>query len=232
MHIFSPHQEKQVAVINTIDHQAKTNTLDFSTVSPVDDYEHDHRMSLTSVHIPSNTLKEKVQKDLIEPFRNISSQHYYYSKDSLHMTVKSIRMISDPPTYTNDTIEKAREVFSKVLPTHRKFNVYFYRFLLFPNNLALIGTTDEELDAIILELDAKLKEAGINDDKKYTNDKYFFCNMTLVRFSEPVSSRFRKKVETLSTSLSFKPYVLDSVTLLTCNAVFRKRTIIDTWKLQ
>ena len=95
-----------------------------------------------------------------------------------------------------------------------------------------MGTSGEELDNIILDLDKKLKAANIPDDKKYLNNRYFFINMTLARFSNPISEEFKKKVGELSANINFEPYAVNSVTLLTCNAVFKKRNIIETRNLQ
>jgi len=148
------------------------------------------------------------------------------------MTIKNIRVINDPPHFNKDDIVKATKIFNEVIPQRQKFNVYFYRLLLFPNNLALIGTSDEELDGIILELDQKLKAQDIPDDKVYSNTKYFFSNMTLVRFNNNPSEEFKRKVEKLSASLKFDRYQVDSVTLVTCNAVFKNRKIIRTWSLK
>ena len=148
------------------------------------------------------------------------------------MTIKSIRVINDPPHFNEEDVQKAEKIFDETIPQHKKFNVYFYRLLLFPNNLALIGTTDEELDNIILDLDKKLTAEGIPDDKVYTNSQYFFSNMTLTRFSTPPSDIFKQKVTELSDSLEFEPYQVDSVTLLTCNAVLRNKQIRGTWELK
>lgn len=224
------HQQHQLEVINAIEKQINNSLLQFSTVSPVEDYERDPRICLTGVHIPSHMLKDKVRDSLIKPLKALAPEYYYYSFDSLHMTIKNVRVIDNPPHFTDDDIAKAEKVFSKVIPNHKKFKVYFYRLLLFPNNLALIGTTDQELDEIVLDLDQKLNDADLPDDKKYTNKRYFFSNMTLARFPI-VSDKFKQKVQELSSSLSFDPYTVDSVTLLTCNAVFKKRHIVKTWKL-
>lgn len=147
------------------------------------------------------------------------------------MTIKNIRVINDPLHFTTDVISKAEKVFSKIIPIHQRLKVYFYRLLLFPNNLALIGTTDPELDEIVLDLDRKLNEEGIPDDKQYSNSQYFFSNMTLARFSKP-SDEFRRRVGELSESILIEPYTVDSVTLLTCNAALKKRKIINTWDLK
>lgn len=225
------HQQKQKEVINQIGEQVKNNTLNFSTVSPVEDYENDSRICLTSVHLPHQSLIKKIQETIIEPLRKIESEYYYYSDNSLHITIKNIRVISDPPHFTQEDILKAEKVFSEVIPNHKKFKVYLYRLLLFSNNLALMGTTDTEFDEIFVDLDRGLKKEGISDDKKYSNTKYFFSNMTLARFTN-TSDRFRSKVEELSENLFFEPYTVDSVTLLSCNAVFKKQQIVNTWKLK
>lgn len=231
MHIFSPHQENQVEVINSIELQVKTNSMEFSTVAPVQDYENDTRICLTSVHLPHKKLIKQVQDSLIRPLHQITPDVFFYPSDSLHMTVKNVRVINDPPHFKEDDIKKAEQVFETVIPNHKKFNVYFYRLLVFPNNLALIGTTDAELDSIVFDLDRRLNEAGISDDKKYLNSQYFFSNMTLARFNNKPSSEFLAKVEELSQSLLLEPYVVDSVTLITCTAVFTKKNIIKTWNL-
>lgn len=214
------HQQKQIEVINRIESQIKSNNLQFSTVAPIENYDNDQRICLTSIHIPSASLKQKIQDEIIEPLKEIASDVYFYSPDSLHMTIKNIRVINNPPHFVLSDIKKAKQVFSKVIPQHNKFKVYFYKLLLFPNNLALIGTTESELDNIVLDLDKKLEEAGIPDDKQYINSQYFFINMTLARFTVS-SKKFIDKVGKLSEHNQFDPYIIDSVNLITCNAVLK-----------
>lgn len=225
------HQQRQIEVVERIQKQVGNGALNFSTVPPVADYENDSRICLTSVHFPSRDLLTKIEKKVIIPLKSVEPEYYYYSKDSLHMTIKNIRVINDPPHFTEEDVLKAKKVFSEIMARRHRFKVYFYRLLLFPSNLAIIGTTDSELDEIIFDLDRKLKDAGIADDKKYTNQKYFFSNMTLARFPK-ASINFKKRVEELSGSLIFEPYVVDSVSLVSCNAVFKKRRIINSWKLK
>jgi hypothetical protein len=226
------HQQKQKDVIDSLEDQVKKNSMQFTTVSPVEDFEHDTRICLTSVHIPSVALMNQVQEQIIKPLLAVSSDLYAYSNDSLHMTIKNVRVINDPPHFAQQDILKAKKVFSDTVLKHNRFNVHFYRLLLFPNNLALVGTTDPELDALVLELDQKLKEEGVPDDKVYSNNKYFFSNMTLMRFSNPLTEEFKHKIEELSHKLHFEPYVVDSVSLITANAVLKSKTIIGTWGLK
>jgi 2'-5' RNA ligase len=128
-------------------------------------------------------------------------------------------------------VETAKKVFAEIVPRHQAFQVYYYRLLLFPYNLALIGTTDPELDALALDLDRGLRAAGIPDDKKYLNDKYFFSNVTLARFATPPSPAFIEKVAAISHALHFEPYLVDSVSLVTSNAVLKQRTVVGEWPL-
>jgi hypothetical protein len=94
-----------------------------------------------------------------------------------------------------------------------------------------MGITYPELDKIIFELDKELKMAGIPDDKKYSNARYFFCNITLARFTSTITERFREKIAQLSKFVEFNPYTIDSVTLIVSNASLTKCRRIETWKL-
>lgn len=223
------HQQQQVQVINQIEQSILQNSLNFSTVAPVDDFENDSRICLTSLHFPNQKLINDVQKIIYE-LKKVEPNFYYYPPQSLHLTIKNIRVINDPPNFNQSDVEKAQQIFREVIPKHQKFKVYFYRLLLFPNNLALVGTTDPELDEIVLDLDEKLNKVGVPDDKKYNNERYFFSNMTLARFGG-LSSRFASKVKELSAKINFKPYEIDSVTLISGNAVFKNPKIIQRYNL-
>lgn len=196
------------------------------------DFENDSRICLTSIHLPEEHFLSEIRKKIVEPLRKINPEHYYYSPESLHITIKNVRVINDPPHFTGKDVEKTKEVFSRVIPRHRKFNAYFYRLLLFPYNLVLMGTSDPESDDLIIDLDTALVEAGVPDDKKYINSEHFFLNMTLARFNSPPSAEFRRKVKELSQSLGLKSYGVDLVTLVTANAVMKNRTVRGAWKLK
>lgn len=227
----SQHQVRQMEVINNIEKQIEHNSLNFSTVDPVADFGSDRRLCLTGVHFPTLKLIDPIVR-LIEPLRKLFPQLYYYRPNSLHMTIKNIRVINDPPRFTDKDVERSLKSFDEVVPFHHAFHVYFYRLLLFPANLALIGTTDPELDNLVLDLDQKLKARGVPDDKIYSNKKYFFCNVTLARFNKPVSPLFRQKIADLSSSINMPPYVVNSVSLIACNAVLSKCHTFRTWPLK
>jgi 2'-5' RNA ligase len=226
------HQQNQIKIVEEIESQIKNNSLKFSTVSGVEDFSSDPRICLTSLHFPSEALKSLVQERLINPLKTITSEFFYYSDNSLHITIKNVRVINNPPHFSSNDIKKAKEVFSSVIPSHKKFKVYFYKLLLFPNNLAMIGITEPELDEIILELDKKLKRNGIPDDKKYVNSRYFFSNMTLARFNHNPGKEFVDKVSVLSKEIRIEPYTVDSVSLITGNAALNNLRVIESWDLK
>lgn len=224
------HQLNQIKVINKIEKQVNKNTLNFSTVSPVEDYLNDPRICLTSAHFIKENLISEIHK-ITDVLKKIKPDCYYYPDNSLHTTIKNIRSIKNPPNFNQTDIIKVKNIFSKVIPDHNKYNIYFYKLLLFPNSLSLIGTTDIEYDNLILDLDRELKKGNIADDRIYNNSKYFFSNITLARFAKD-SDDFKQKVLDLSQSIQITPYSADNVTLLSCNAVLKKRNVINSWKLK
>lgn len=230
-HDITLHQKKQLEVIAEIDRQAQDNNLQSSFVAPVEDFDNDTRICLTSVHFLKPEFINIIRQQIINPLKTIVPEHYYYEDDSLHVTVKNVRTISDSPHFSEQEKQMIKDVFEEIIPLHHAFKIYYYRLLLFPHNLALMGTTDPEQDAIILDLDTKLKEKGIEDDKRYINPRYFFANTTLARFNSAISNSFKEKVKEVSDSLHIPAYTVDSITLVTGNAAMKKRREIKTWML-
>ncbi|MFH2118533.1 MAG: hypothetical protein ABII10_02260 [Candidatus Paceibacterota bacterium] len=224
------HQQKQREVIEKIEKEIDSNSLSFSTVKPVADFVNDPRICLTSVHFPHQTFTQQIHQ-LIDPLKKLDEEIYFYQDKSLHMTIKNLRVIADPPSFDEQVIKLAKTVFSQVIPRHHAFQAYYYRLMLFPNNLALIGTTDEELDKIILDLDKALIGEGIPDDKVCINDRYFFSNVTLCRFNRPASQQFRAKVEQISAAMKEFSYKIDSVSLVSGSATLNQLRKIETWPL-
>ena len=225
------YQDKQLQIIDKIQNQIEANKGSFSVVTPVSDFENDERICLTSVHLPSDGFKEQIQ-NLIKPLKEKFPGHYYYKPESTHITIKNMRVINNPPHFDSKDIEVAKKIFSEVIPKHYQFNAYYFRLMLFQNNLALIGTTDEEYGRIILDLEEKMNLTGLKDDKTYIDSKVFFSNITLARFTKPVDEDFKEMVNEISNSVKFEPYKIDSVNLVTSNAVLKKLIVFGKWELK
>lgn len=230
-HNITEHQKKQLEVIAKIDKQIQDNNLQSSFVAPVEDFANDNRICLTSAHFLKPELINIIRQQIINPLKIVAPEHYYYEDDSLHVTVKNVRTISEAPHFSPQDEQMVKNIFEEIIQFHHSYKIYYYRLLLFPHNLALMGTTDPEQDAIILDLDTKLKEKGIEDDKRYINPRYFFANTTLARFNSVITDSFKKKVKEISDSLHIPAYSVDSVTLVTGNAAMKKRKELKTWIL-
>lgn len=231
-YLFSDYQKGQLKVINDIEQQVTADNLNFSVVTPTADFKEDSRIALTGVHFPHADLKEFILSNIQKPLREIQPEHYYYPEDALHLTIKNVRVTNDPPHFSAEDITKAIAVFANIVPNHKKFKAYFFRLFLFKYNLALVGTTDPELDSLTLHLDRELNQAGVPDDKKYANDSHFFAMTTVVRFTSDISEEYRNKIAEISNAISFPAYTFDRISLITCNAVLSKKTILGEWNLQ
>lgn len=226
------HRERQIEIIDTITRQVQTDSLKATAVIPVADFENDERICLTSVHFPKSSFAQTILTGITEPLKKVFPQAYCYSEESLHFTIKNIRVIENPPSFTEQDVEKAFRIFEQCIPQHTSFRIYPHKLLLFKNNLALICTTDEELDNLILDLNGRLEKEGIPDNKRYANSRYFFCNMTLMRFALPPPESFLEKVRELSDKLPISEYVIDTVHLLTGNAAMKKLQVRGKWDLK
>jgi hypothetical protein len=225
------HQKKQIEVIDNLQKVSRQNPA-YSAVTPVKDFPDDPRLCLTSVHQIDTEFAAKITSSLINPLKLADPDHFYYSADNLHLTIKNVRVVNDPPHFAAKDEQTATPIFSSTIPRHHSFYVYYYRLLILSTSLALVGTTDPELDNIILDLDQKMNRIGLTDDKKYINQKYFFSNICLLRFTHPITPKFQETIRQISSSISFPPYLVNSVTLLVCNGVFQKRRILGTWNLK
>ena len=225
------YQKEQLKVIQQLEEAIQNKKISFSVVAPIENFETDRRICLTSVFFPSKEFKNKVISEIIQPLKQIEPKHYYYPSSALHLTIKNIRVINYPPHFTKQDIQIADKIFSQIVPKHKTHHVYFNRLLAFPVNLALIGITDKERDELILDLDKALKAAHLPDDKQYLNDKYFFANITLLRFAHPPSKKFLNKVKSLSKKIDFPVVKINQVNLITANAVLKKLKIINQYPL-
>ena len=226
------HREKQKEIIQAIEEQLRTDSLQATAVAPVEDFENDNRICLTSVHFPTQLFVDRILQTITEPLKQSFPGAYSYPRDSLHFTIKNIRTIQNPPNFTEEDVHNAIDLFGRVIPRHSSVTIYPYKLLLFKNNLALICTTDDTLDKLILDLDGQLRHAGIPDNKRYVNSRYFFCNMTLMRFTKLPPDGFFKQVQELSAHLELPDYRIDYVNLVTGNAAMKKLQIRGEWELK
>lgn len=205
-----------------------------STVVPMrPDYEDDNRICLTSVVFPTKKINNFIESQIIKPLKNIEPNHHYYPASSLHITIKNIRTIANPPLFSQKDARKVSNLLKIIVPECVSFDFNFEDIVRFPTSLSLIGYSDERLRVLIQKLDNGLKKIGVPDNKKYFSNSIFFGSMTLCRFTQQPSIKFLNKVAELRT-VKIAPVEVKTISLITCNAVCdaRGRKIIGEYSLR
>lgn len=205
-----------------------------STVVPMQkDYENDDRICLTSsASLPKNT-SQKIIKNIIMPLKSIDPDHFYYSTERMHLTIKNIRTIHKPPLFTERDIARVDNLFKKIIPSFPALNFHLEDLVLFPTSISLIGYCDGSLKKLVRMLDSGLNKIGVPDDKKYFSNTIFFSNITICRLTHKPSAFFIKKVEELE-NIKIGELNVAKIDLVTCNAAYSPKTrkTISTYQLK
>ena len=131
-------QQKQL--INKITQDiAEKSFYDSTIVEMQKDYENDDAICLSSTVFLDEDIKNKIIKKIIEPLQQIDPKHYYYPSDSLHITIKNIRIIHKPPLFTAEDIKKAKKVFNQIIPSFKPFSFKLQGLVRFPTSVSLIA---------------------------------------------------------------------------------------------
>jgi len=175
------------------------NNTDKSKVAEVleaqDDYVKDKRIFLTSVIFPPAEITAKITVEIIDKLRVIDPDQYFLPPESMHLTVKNIRTISDPPSFTAEDIVKVNKLFSELIPQYPSFEFQVEDVVLFPTSISVMAYSDDTLQKLVLALDQGLKEIGFPDNKKYFSNSIFWGNITLCRFTKNPSEKFVEEVK-------------------------------------
>ena len=196
------------------------------------DYEYDNQKCLTTVVFIPKNIAHRITNSIIEPLKQVESEHFYYLAESMHITIKNIRTIHKPPLFMEDDVVKVDGLFREIIPKFKSFSFQLEDLVKFPTSLSLMGYCDDTLQKLVKELDAGLKQIGVPDDKKYFSDKIFFGNITLCRFTHQPSEAFIKKIEELR-NIKIGELVVDKINLIICNVVCHPKTrkMVGTYKL-
>ncbi|KAB8318595.1 hypothetical protein SD81_015335 [Tolypothrix campylonemoides VB511288] len=222
-------QKKIIQQMKDSIHQGQSKS---SIVEMQSDYENDDQTCLTSVAFTSKDIAKIILEKIIEPLKSSDPNHFYYSSELLHLTIKNLRTIHNPSLFNEEDVVKAHQLFNQIIPTFQSFNFSFEGLILFPTSVALLGYCNDTLRKLVQTLDFGLREIGVPDNKKYISDTIFFGNMTLCRFTHEPSSSFQNKVKELE-NIYIGEMPVTEISLITCNAVCHSKTrkVIGTYKL-
>lgn len=183
-------------------------------------FEADRGLGLKLLMFVDGHIAQQIQQVVIEPLRAIDPKHYYYSPENLHLTVKKLHTIHDPPTFSELDITQIHEVCEQVIPKYASFRFQFCEFDRQATSLSLVGHCDRSFFDLSRELDGALSAAGIKDYKRsysYQQGK-FFGILRLARFVHPPSLAFREHLIDLLSAVDFSLCIRE-VTLASGNQV-------------
>lgn len=210
-------QKLQKNLFDRIEIQAKRGNSS-NTLVAMRNFDNDNSRCLTSVFFLSQTkVVSEIQK-LIDEMQIADNRQYYYPDFSLHLTIQNIRTESIPPLYNKEDIEKAKQVFVKVIPKHKSIKCHLKGLFELPTSIAIRGYTDESLRDLVLDLRQELISAGVPDNKKYASNSVFFCNSTICRYQVLPNSKFFEIVRQ-NKDKDFGIATIDRVSLIATNSV-------------
>ncbi len=224
--------QQQKALSQQIKKHLSTGQSNSTFVEMRQDYENDSETCLTSVVFVPENLAQIILERVIKPLKAVEPEHFYYSSDLMHLTIKNVRTIHTPPLFTDLEVTKANQVFEKIVPQFQAFTFTVEDVMLFPTSVSLMGYSNQTLQELVPALDAGLNEAGVPDNKSYFSDTVFFGNLTVCRLTHSPSLEFRQRVKELETTHIGEMKVKE-LHLITCNSVCHPKTrkIIGTYQL-
>jgi 2'-5' RNA ligase len=188
-----------------------------STVECVADYANDQRFCLTSVALVGHVLSIKLEP-IIQKLKKISPQHHFYNSDALHLTIQNVRVIADPASFDDATIEHAKTAFGSVIADFEPLHFDLDGLLIMPTSAAVVAYGEEKFFALCCRLRESLIKEGIPDNKEYIRDDVVFGNVTFCRYTEPPTSAFLAELER-HRDVKFGAFVVDRIHLLATNSV-------------
>jgi 2'-5' RNA ligase len=226
-------KDRQKRLVAQLKNGSPTKLNRIASIVPIQaDYSTSPARALTSVVFIPGRMAQEIYQTIVEPLRAIEPDHYYYPPETMHLTVKNVRKVNDPPRFTEADIHGVDQLFKTIIPQHETFSISLEELVPFATSVALIGYPDERFQRLIQALDTGLREIGLPDDKKYVSNTLFFGNITICRFTHPPSPAFFKGVERLT--YRFKAELpVQTIKLITCNAIclLETRTIWHTYTL-
>lgn len=224
---------QQKILVKKLEDSFATGHHQSSIVEMLEDYASSDQRCLTSVVFIPKSIADKITNYIINPLKEIEPDHYYYPPESMHLTIKNIRTVNYPPLFNETDINKANELFQKVVPKYSAFNFNVEDVVLFPTSLSVMSYSSDVLQKLVMNLDNGLKEISVPDNKKYISDTIFWGNITVCRFTKQPSEKFVEMVKKMR-SIKIDELKVEKISLITCNAVCHKNTkeIIAEYKLK
>jgi len=226
------YQQKQFKLFEELEKKYSQGLKPTEIVDKIKDYPNDKRLCLTSVAFLPDGIQRKIIETLIKPLRQADPRHYYFVPESLHITIKNIRVINDPPYFNSHDIEKVRQVFQNVLNNFKPISFELKGLFTMPTSLSIRGYSDKALKDLVLSLDKGLNGAGVPDDKKYASEEIFFGNTNICRYTTTPHEEFITKVNQLK-EIEIGQFEVKKINLITTNVACHpaKTKVLSQYRL-
>ena len=226
------YRELQKRAVNQLRAGSQRN-LRASMVPIRSDYRTDSAICLTSVAFLPDDIAHDIHRRIVQPLKAIEPDHHYYSPDSMHITIKNIRIIHNPPLFTEADVRKVDRLFAKLIPQHPRLSFWLEEVVPFPTSVSLIAYSDVGLRDLVHALDAGLNKIGVPDNKQYVSDDVYFGNVTLCRYTHAPTKIFCDAVEQIADVYK-SALKAEVIHLITCNAVCapESRRILHSYSLR
>jgi len=213
--------QQQVAV-STLQAQFDQGLATSATiVAPVQEYTLDNRRFLGVLAFPPPPAIEKIQL-LQAALQAADSRQFYIPGHGLHITIKNIRTIADPPKFSSQDVINASALLSTVVPNHSRIAMLGQGLLITPSSVSIPLFTTAGYGDLVTDLNHNLNKIGLPDDKAYSSQTVFFTNITIVRYTTKPNESFFQQL-TAGNTIGIAPFVVDSVSLVTSNLAFSTR---------
>ncbi len=212
------YSKKQLLLISEIEEKFKNGEVPSTIVTPVKDYKNDNRICLTAVAFIPPELEQQIIENIIKPLKEADNRQYFYVPNSFHVTIQNIRIIEDPPLFDSSDIEKAKEVFEKIVPKHPRISFRLKRLFELPTSLSVCAFSNESLGILANELRAELANSGVPDNKKYASNDVVLGSTTIIRFTTEPNAEFKNIVSQLK-NIEIGNFEVSKINLITTNCV-------------
>jgi len=220
------YKELQKEMVRRLEYGSATSAQGVSVVPMRSDFTGQPERSLTTVTFIGQDIGSAIQETVVKPLARLEPEHHYYPTDALHLTIKNVCSLADPPAFSEADIKTADRVLRSTVSLYPALDFALEETVALRNSVAVIGYSGQWFKRLIQELDDRLRRAGLPDDKRYVSDTVFFSNITVCRFVHPPSADFLKMLAAQRFRLNARLQV-SRVNLIVVDAVCSPETRRD-----
>lgn len=208
---------EQKLIIEKLKQASANDDSAISYVPMSDNFQNDQKRCLTLLtYLPKNISNKVIS--VTEKLKSIEADHYYYPKDSLHLTIQNVRTVNDPPLFSAHDEKQADLAFQSSLKGKKQLFFQLSGLLRLRTSISIICYAEESYKFFVQEMRKSLEQYGIGDNKRYISNDVFFGNITICRFSKEPGNHFNSKVEALANS-TFGNLAVSNLSLVVTNSI-------------